>query len=656
MAEKRVVVVGGGLAGLAATMKLCELGVSVDLISLTPVKRSHSVCAQGGINSCNDQTRQLGDSEWKHFDDTVYGGDFLQHQPPVKEMAYWAPKVIDLMDRLGVTFNRTQEGFIDRRRFGGTLYKRTAFAGATTGQQLLYALDEQVRRWESQGKVRKFEFWDFLGPVQDSNGKCVGAVAQDMVSMEIRAFPADATVVASGGCGLLYGRSTMSVFCNGSAASRCHQAGAKYGNAEFIQVHPTAIPGSDKLRLMSESARGEGGRVWVPKTPQDPRPATEIPEDERYYFLEERYPEYGNLVPRDIATREIFDICVTDGLSVEQGRQCVYLDLTHISRSELDRKLGGILEIYEKFQGVDPRDVPMKIFPAVHYSMGGLWADYAKAADGGLDPGNPINQMTNIEGLYAIGECDYQYHGGNRLGANSLLSCIFTGLFSGPGIQNFINSQKIAASELEASIFEGAVTREEERHSGLLSGTGGENPYLIHQELGDVMTRAATVVRRNAQLDEAYRKVDDLHQKARNCALTDAGSWTNQNVIFTKALQDMFPIAKAILKGARMRDECRGAHFKPDFARESLKETDPELRRKEAEAWCDEFEQNNKKFLKSSLASYDGNDPEIEYEDVDTSSIPPRPRLYGLVGGEVIEEVWSERTSKKSPPAEPVTA
>ncbi|MFN3192762.1 MAG: succinate dehydrogenase flavoprotein subunit [Aureliella sp.] len=646
MSQQRVVVVGGGLAGLAATMKLCELGVPVDLISLTPVKRSHSVCAQGGINSCNDQTRQLGDSEWKHFDDTVYGGDFLQHQPPVKEMAYWAPKVIDLMDRLGVTFNRTQEGFIDRRRFGGTLYKRTAFAGATTGQQLLYALDEQVRRWESQGMVRKFEFWDFLGPIQDAAGRCVGAVAQDMVSMEIRSFPADATIVATGGCGLLYGRSTMSVFCNGSAASRCFQAGAKYGNGEFIQVHPTAIPGADKLRLMSESARGEGGRVWVPKTPQDSRAPTQIPEDERYYFLEERYPEYGNLVPRDIATREIFDICVNEGLSVESGRMCVYLDLTHIARSELDRKLGGILEIYEKFQGVDPRDVPMKIFPAVHYSMGGLWAGYQKAADGGLEPGHPANQMTNIEGLYAIGECDYQYHGANRLGANSLLSCIFTGLFTGPGVQNYINSHKTAASELDASIFEDAIRRQDERHANLLSSSGGENPYLIHQQLGDIMTRAATVVRRNDQLDSAYAQIDNLHQKAKACSLTDSGAWSNQNVIFTKALQDMFPIAKSIIKGARMRDECRGAHFKPDFAMPSLSETEPAARRKEAEEWCDKFEEKNAKFLKSSVATCEGDDPTIEYEDVDLSSIPPRPRLYGLVGAEVIDEVWKERCKK----------
>ncbi|MCC7338258.1 MAG: succinate dehydrogenase flavoprotein subunit [Pirellulaceae bacterium] len=647
MTTQRVVVVGGGLAGLAATMKLCELGIPVDLISLTPVKRSHSVCAQGGINSCNDQTRQLGDSEWKHFDDTVYGGDFLQHQPPVKEMSFWAPKIIDLMDRLGVTFNRTQEGFLDRRRFGGTLYKRTAFAGATTGQQLLYALDEQVRRWETEGLVRKFEFWDFLGPMTDDSGRCVGAVAQDMVSMQIRAFPADATIVASGGCGLLYGRSTMSVFCNGSAASRCMQAGAKYANAEFIQVHPTAIPGADKLRLMSESARGEGGRVWVPRKAHDPRPAKSIPEAERYYFLEERYPQYGNLVPRDIATREIFDICVNEGLSVEAGRMCVYLDLTHIERSELDRKLGGILEIYEKFQGVDPREVPMKIFPAVHYSMGGLWAGYAKSADGGLVPANPLNQMTNIPGLYAIGECDYQYHGANRLGANSLLSCIFSGLFVAPGIESFIKSQKTSVAEMPASLFQAAVAKHELRHSKLLGATGSENPYLIHQELGDVLTRAATVVRHNQQLDEAYIKVSELQQRSRHCSLSDTGSWTNQNVIFTKALQDMFPIAQAIVKGARQRDECRGAHYKPEFSMPHLTQEEPAARRREAEQWCDRFEANNAKFLKSSIATIKGDDVEITYEDVDTGSISPRPRLYGLVGAEEIEDVWKNRQASK---------
>ncbi|HKD35215.1 MAG TPA: succinate dehydrogenase flavoprotein subunit [Pirellulales bacterium] len=652
MAKQRVMVVGGGLAGLAATMRLAELGIDVDLMSLTPVKRSHSVCAQGGINSVNALTRQQGDTEWQHFDDTVYGGDFLQHQPPVKEMVEWGPKIIDLMDRLGVPFNRTPEGFRDQRRFGGTLYKRTAFAGATTGQQLLYALDEQVRRWEVAGKVKKYEFWDFLSPVIDDSGVCRGCVGQDMVTMEIRAFPADAVVIGSGGCGLIYGRSTMSMACNGSAVSRAFQAGAKYGNGEFIQVHPTAVPGADKLRLMSESARGEGGRVWVPRKPQDPRDPREIPENERYYFLEERYPKYGNLVPRDIATREIFNICTHEGLSVEKDRLCVYLDLTHIPRKVLDVKLGGILDIYVKFAGEDPHDHPMKIFPAVHYSMGGLWVDYERTAAGGLRVGSPRNQQTNIEGLYAIGECDYQYHGANRLGANSLLSCIFSGLIVAPGIETRLKSLKGgSAAAAPATMFDGAVTRQQERQQSLIDRpAGGGNPYLIHQELGRVMTKAATVVRHNDMLDEAYDEVAKLQQAANRCSLSDTGNWTNQNVVFTKALIDMFPIAKLILKGARQRDECRGAHYKPDFAPPGIEASNPAEHRRLAEKWCDEFEANTRRWLKSTIARLDADgEPQLTYEEVDTSLLPPRPRLYGLVGAELIEEVWKERQAAKQP-------
>ncbi|OYV88885.1 MAG: succinate dehydrogenase flavoprotein subunit [Planctomycetia bacterium 21-64-5] len=587
-----------------------------------------------------------------HFDDTVYGGDFLQHQPPVKEMTEWGPRIIDLMDRLGVTFNRTAEGFRDHRRFGGTLFKRTAFAGATTGQQLLYALDEQVRRWEGEGRVVKYEFWDFLAPVLDGNGICRGAVAQDLVTMEIRSFPADAVLVASGGCGLIYGRSTNSMACTGSAAARCFRAGAKYGNAEFIQVHPTAVPGADKLRLMSESARGEGGRVWVPRRPQDPRDPRQVPEAERYYFLEERYPKYGNLVPRDIATREIFNVCTQEGLSVEPDRMCVYLDLTHLPRAMLDQKLAGILEIYEKFQGVDPRDVPMKIFPAVHYAMGGLWVDYERNASGGLKAGSPRNQVTNIPGLYALGECDYQYHGANRLGANSLLSCIFSGLMIAPGVQNLLKSLSgKSAADQPAGLYETARNDHQRDHDRLLKHTGGgENPYLLHQELGQVMTKAATVVRHNDALREAYGQVSELAERVERCSLSDTGNWTNQNVVFAKALRDMFPLAKTILKGALQRDECRGAHFKPDFALPGLSAASPAELRREAEQWCDRFEANTKKWLKSTIAVLKDGEPELSYEDVDTSLIPPRPRLYGLVGAEIIEEVWKQRQSAKPQP------
>jgi succinate dehydrogenase / fumarate reductase flavoprotein subunit len=645
MARPRVVIVGGGLAGLAAAMKLAELDLNVALLSLLHVRRSHSVCAQGGINSVNNLTRQLGDNEWKHFDDTVYGGDFLQHQPPVKELCDWAPRIIDLMDRLGVTFNRTPEGFRDQRRFGGTLYRRTAFAGATTGQQLLYALDEQVRRWEVGGRVHKFEYWDFLGPILDAQGRCRGCVAQDLVTSEIRAFPADAVILASGGLGAVFGRSTNSATCNGSAVSRVYQAGALYGNPEFIQVHPTAIPGADKFRLMSESARGEGGRIWVPRRPQDPRPPGDIPDAERYYFLEDRYPKYGNLVPRDIATREIFNVCVHEGLSVDTQRPCVYLDVSQLPRDVLDRKLAGILEIYHKFQGVDPRHVAMKIFPAVHYTMGGLWVDYERSNEGGLVIGAPRNQQTNLPGLWAIGECEYQYHGANRLGANSLVACIFSGLIVAPGVAAALeNLDAGAAAEQPAALFDRAVQQHQAAYKQLLARPAdGPNPYAIQLELGRVMTAAATVVRHNDQLRAAYDEVCHLEQQSHRACVVDGAAWSNQNAAFTRALQDMFPLAKAILRGALARDECRGAHYKPEFALPDLQSTDPAQRLVEAEAWCDRFEENNRKWLKSTLARYTPEEPQLTYEDVDTSLIPPRPRLYGVVGGEVIEQVWRKR-------------
>src|SRR4030081_3587617 len=333
MRQPKIIVVGGGLAGLMATIRVAEAGVPVELFSIVPVKRSHSVCAQGGINAAKNQKGE-GDTPQKHFDDTICGGDFLANQPLVKRMCEAAPGIIDLLDRMGVTFNRTPEGLLDYRRFGGTLYHRTAFAGATTGQQLLYALDEQVRRHESEGRVTKREGWTFLSAVIDESGVCRGICAMDLRTMEVKTFAADAVIFATGGNGAMFGRSTNSVVCTGSAQAALFQQGVDYANGEFIQVHPTAIPGEDKLRLMSESARGEGGRVWVPRNPAEKRAARTIPNAERFYFLEEWYPKYGNLVPRDIATREIFQICL-NGYGVDGQRQ-VYLDLTHIARKDLD--------------------------------------------------------------------------------------------------------------------------------------------------------------------------------------------------------------------------------------------------------------------------------------------------------------------------------
>ncbi len=587
-ASPRIIVIGGGLAGLSAVIKIAEAGGTVDLFSIVPVKRSHSVCAQGGINAAKDLKGE-GDTVYKHFDDTVYGGDFLADQTPVRDMTARAPAIIDLLDRMGVPFNRTHEGLLDFRRFGGTLYQRTAFAGATTGQQLLYALDEQVRRHEAEGKVTKYEGWEFLSAVLDANGVCRGICALDLRSMETRTFPADAIIICTGGIGAIFGKSTNSVVCTGSAQSALYQQGAVYANGEFIQVHPTCIPGDDKLRLMSESARGEGGRVWVPRDKLDKRVARSIPEADRFYFLEEWYPKYGNLVPRDIATRAIHRVVYELGLGLD-GQPMVYLDLTHIDRETLNRKLEGILEIYEKFVGDDPRDVPMKIFPGMHYTMGGLWVDF--------------NQHTNIPGIFAAGEADFSIHGANRLGANSLLSCINGGFISGPNALSYAKSLPAApgdgghAAELQ---------RQKEKNAALLSNPGTENPFKLWRELGDTMTKHATIIRYNAGLAEADAKIVELLDRYRNVNLSDKTQWANTSFAFARQLQNMLHLARVIVQGARLRDESRGAHYKPDFP-----------------------ERNDAQFLKTTMAKYDAttNAPAFSYAEVDTSLIPPRPRHY----------------------------
>ncbi len=385
--------------------------------------------------------------------------------------------------------------------------------------------------------------------------------------------------------------------------------------------------------------------------PHDPRRASDIPEGERFYFLEERYPKYGNIVPRDIATREIFNICVNEGLSVEKDQYCVYLDLTELP-GETHHKLEGILEIYEKFQGVDPRKVPMRIFPAVHYSMGGMWVDYEKDNDtGGLVAGSPRNQMTNIPGLYAIGEADYQYHGANRLGANSLLSCIFSGLFVAPGIDSRLRSlARGAAADQPASLFEQAVARHREAYQRLVNSGGSENPYTLHRELGQTMTKSCTVVRYNKQIEETLAKLDELEERYRHVAIADTSNWTNQNLSFTRALGDMITLARVIAKGALLRDESRGAHYKPDFDIPPPKADDPAGLRREAERWCRQFKQQNDKWLKTTIAEHTPEGPRISYEPVDTSSIPPRPRTYGLVGAEMIEQVWNETHRNEKAP------
>ncbi|MFW5740524.1 MAG: succinate dehydrogenase flavoprotein subunit [Myxococcota bacterium] len=642
---RRVAVVGGGLAGLMTAVKLCEAGVPVDMFSLVPVKRSHSVCAQGGINA-SVNTMGEGDSPRIHLEETAYGGDFLANQPPVKGMADAAPEIVYLLDRMGVPFNRTPEGLLDFRRFGGSLFHRTAYAGATTGQQILYALDEQVRRFEmrpvvdevgvslpGESMVRKFEGWEFLSLVLDDHGRCVGIAAQDLRTMDVQAFRAEAVCLATGGPGMIFGRSTNSLICTGAAAAKAYRQGAVYANGEFIQVHPTAIPGADKLRLISESARGEGGRVWVPKDPDDARPPLQIPQRDRDYFLERMYPGYGNLVPRDIAARAIFQICFHEHRGIYNDKTGaneneVYLDLTHKSEDVLRNKLAGILEIYEKFAGVDPYHNPMKVFPAVHYSMGGLWVDYERTDKGALVAGSPRNHATSIPGLYAVGEVDYAYHGANRLGANSLLSCIYGGMVAGPAIAGYVTSLDTSAYDASSKLFDAAEEAEREDFERVLGQNQddehAENPFKLHAELAEVMLRDCTIERHDPKLDKVLTKVSEVRERLAKVRIEDRSGRLNQSAQFVRQLENMVDLARVIAQGARNRSESRGAHYKPEFEK------------RDDENW-----------LRTTLARYAGDGDvefirEFDYEcagatvhvtdEVDVSLVPPRERKYEQAG------------------------
>lgn len=578
-----IIIVGGGLAGLMAAMRLGERGHKIKLFSIVPVKRSHSVCAQGGINAAINAKGE-GDSPFLHFYETIYGGDFLANQPPVLGMAELAPKIVYLFDRMGVPFNRTPEGNIDFRRFGGTLFHRTAFAGATTGQQLLYALDEQVRKLEKDGIVQKFEPFQLLRIIIDNDGICKGIVAMDLYTGQISAHTADAVILATGGLGYIFKHNTNSIINTGSAGSIAYQQGAYWANPEFIQVHPTAMKGKDKNRLISESVRGEGGRVWAYDA-----------EGKKRYFLEEWYPGYGNLVPRDIASRAIYKAVYELGYHTAEGEPMVYLDITDLVKQKgkeyVKAKLGGVLEIYEKFSGVDPYTNPMKIFPAVHYSMGGLWVDY--------------NQMTNIPGLFAIGEQDYEYHGANRLGANSLLSCLYAGYIMPPIIENYVKNTIPIVSE---SCIKEHLSIVNEEINRIKNMKGDINPYLLAEEFRSVMSEKVTVIRNEEGLRYAYNFVKECIEKYNyiNAYVFD-NDYPVVSISFIKQLKDMLILSLAIIKGAMERKESRGAHYRTDFPH-----------------------RDDENFLKTTKAKFNPKtlDPEISYDPVDTCIIQPQEREY----------------------------
>jgi succinate dehydrogenase / fumarate reductase flavoprotein subunit len=384
--------------------------------------------------------------------------------------------------------------------------------------------------------------------------------------------------------------------------------GMKYANGEFIQIHPTAIPGPDKMRLISESVRGEGGRVWVygdsSKQIRFPdgsmRPCGK--KGEPWYFLEEMYPTFGNLVPRDIGSREVLRICEL-GLGVD-GKMQVYLDITQLS-PEKQHKLESVLDIYKKFTGDDPRKKPMKICPAVHYTMGGAWVDWPAADD--PDRWTRFRQMTNLEGCFNVGESDYQYHGANRLGANSLLSCIFGGLVVGVEVPRYLASLVESHTKTPDSVFDEALLIEANKQKELLEQKGTENVYRLHDELADWMVLYASVKRDNQDLEKTVTKIKEIRERCSQISLDDRGTSLNQSYVFARQFPAMLELALVIAKGALLRNEFRGAHFKPDFP-----------------------QRDDEKWLKTTIATYDENkeEPIITYESIDTRHLDPINRDY----------------------------
>ncbi len=600
---RRVIVVGGGLAGLSATIGLAEQGIHVTLVTLTPAKRSHSVCAQGGINAAMN-IKEQDDSPALHAYDTLRGGDFLANQTPVIEMCVAAPQLIEQMTRWGCPFHRDASGGLDARRFGGTLYHRTIFCGSSTGQQLLYTLDEQVRRQEVQGLVHRKEHHEFLRLLRDEDGRSRGILLMNLFHHGLEILQGDAVVFATGGLGWLFQYSTNSSLCTGAASGRLFQEGMDYANGEFIQVHPTAMRGSDKSRLISESVRGEGGRIWVygnsdlriehPDGSRRPCGETGKP----WYFLEDLYPAYGNLAARDVTSRAILQVCQL-GLGVD-GEAQVYLDATHLSATA-HQKVLSVLDLYKKFTGDDPKTIPMKIYPAVHYSMGGAWVDWPSRED--PDLAHRFRHMTNLPGCFQCGESDYEYHGANRLGANSLLSCIFSGFVVGIEVPRYLDSTTLLPFPMAKAL---EVQRtEEERIRALYLSSHHESSPMLYEELRSLMMSHMTVMRCNTKLQETLVSLQSLKERAHYIQLNDSHSFANHALQKALQLIPMIDLAEAMTYSSLLRNECRGAHYKLD--------TPP---------------RNDSDWLKTTIASYTPDGPKVHYKPVDLSYIEPQQRDY----------------------------
>jgi succinate dehydrogenase / fumarate reductase, flavoprotein subunit len=554
----RIVVVGTGLAGASAAATLAELGYEVVVFTFhDSPRRAHSIAAQGGINAAKDY-RNDGDSIFRLFYDTIKGGDFRSREANVYRLAQVSNEIIDQATAQGVPFAREYGGLLDNRSFGGAQVSRTFYARGQTGQQLLLGAYQAMMRQVAAGKIALHTRTEMLDVVVQ-DGRAVGVVVRDLLTGDVRSVSAHAVVLATGGYSNVFYLSTNAKASNATAIWRAHKRGAAFANPCFTQIHPTCIPQSDetqsKLTLMSESLRNDG-RIWVPMRAGDDRHPEAIPEDERDYFLERRYPAFGNLVPRDVASRAAKGM-IDEDRGVGARRNGVYLDFADaIARLGVDvirARYGNLFQMYERITGEDPYRVPMRIYPAPHYTMGGLWVDY--------------DLMTTIPGLYAIGEANFSDHGANRLGASALMQGLADGYFILPVTIGDYVAPLLGRepADVGAEAFAEAEARVRERVAGYLSARGEHSVDWFHRELGRIMWEACGMARNGAALTHALAEIAALHERFRDGVRVLGDDETlNQSLEKAGRVDDFFELAQLMCRDALHREESCGGHFREE--------------------------------------------------------------------------------------------
>jgi succinate dehydrogenase / fumarate reductase flavoprotein subunit len=555
----KIIVVGTGLAGASAAATLAELGYQVDAFTFhDSPRRAHSIAAQGGINAAKNYQGD-GDSVNRLFTDTIKGGDFRSREANVHRLAQVSVDIIDQMVAQGVPFAREYGGLLDNRSFGGAQVSRTFYARGQTGQQLLIGAYQQMARQVGLGGVRLFNRTELIDTVV-VDGRCAGIVVRDLLTGEIQSHAAHAVVLATGGYGNVFFLSTNAMNCNVTAAWRAHRRGAMFANPCYTQIHPTCIPQADetqsKLTLMSESLRNDG-RVWVPQSPSDNRPADQIPEAERDYFLERLYPSYGNLAPRDISSRAAKRL-VDKGQGIGPLKNGVNLDFAAaIERLGLDvvkERYGNLFEMYERIAGEDPYKTPMRIYPATHYTMGGLWVDY--------------ELMTNIPGLYAAGEANFSDHGANRLGASALMQGLADGYFVLPSTISSGLAPLLGKTMpgIDHPAFKEAEQLAKDRFKGYLNTKGKRSPDWFHRELGKIIWNQCGMERTKEGLQQALADLPALYNEFQtDLRVTGTGETTNQTLEKAGRVDDFFQLGMAMCQDALTREESCGAHFRSEY-------------------------------------------------------------------------------------------